>query len=534
MMDRNPTEATAIDDSSPAPGNHHTRTVPAAARDPAGAAVAGWLAALFVLALALRLMRLDAHSLWIDELFSVFWASLPTSFLWGPDRYAEPTPPVYYAILGAWQSVAGSSDFAMRLPSVLLSAATTVVVGAIGITAFGPSAGLLGAALYALSPMAHLQGQEVRVYPALVFFESLSMLGFSLWLRTAKERGGPAVCAASLAAFAGGVAAASVAFRLHGIALLFTLASMMALGGASLAVPWLGGRALLWLIAGGTAFLVLSETQLATMLTQVDATAISWMEPLSPYYFAGFFVENLAGIDAPIHYWGSVVTMLFLTALACAAWLARRNAVAMVMLVVAPTLFVALLLVVTQLLRPIWLARYGSIIVVPASILLGYLALHVRDAWQWPLVALTLLSFLLLLLHREAAKGQGRDWRPIAAAAIGDGACGGPIFLRGSGMGLGLLHYAPGLREREMYVVPASLAQAPDAFDILWQKLRPTPRIEEPEARARLQESGGMLVLRAYRTSEDSVLRGWARERAVRAIEDLRLDAVYYCFSLGH
>jgi mannosyltransferase len=476
-------------------------------------------------------MRLDAHSLWIDEAFSVFWSGLPTSFLWGPAGRFEPTPPLYYTVLGAWQSLAGSSDFAMRLPSAVLSAATALVVGAIGTASFGTPVGLLGAALYVLSPMAHLQGQEVRVYPALVFFESLSMLGFAVWLRAAKERGRPAMSRASLAGFAGAVAAASIAFRLHGTGILFTLASMMALGGACLVLPWLGARALLWLIMGGVAFLALSATQLMTMLMQVDAAALGWMDPLSPYYLAAFFVENFAGIDAPVHYWGSVAAASLLIALSFAAWHARRNAVAIVVLVAGPALFVALLLVVTLLLRPIWLARTGSIIVVPACVLLGHLALQAGRAWRRPLVALALLSFLALLIHREVAKGEGRDWRPIAAAAAGDAACSGPIFLRGGGMGLGLLHYEPALREREMYVVPISLARPWDAFEILWEELRPTPRIEEDEARARLQERGGVLVLRAFRTTEEVGLRAWARAHAARAVEDPHLDAMYFCFA---
>jgi mannosyltransferase len=493
--------------------------------------VAVSFAAIFLLALALRLMRLDAHSLWIDEAFSVFWSGLPTSFLWGHGRYVEPTPPLYYSALGFWQSVAGSGDFAMRLPSALISAATALVAGGIGSAIFGTSAGLLAAVLYALSPMAHLQGQEVRVYSALVFFEALSMLCFAVWMRAAKERGRPAVSRTSLAGFAGVIASASVAFRLHSTAILFTLACMTALGGASLVLRWLGGRALLWLIVGGVAFLAFSATQLAAMLVQVDATALDWMDPLSPYYLAAFFVENFAGIDAPVHYWGSVVAALLLIAVSFAAWRARRDAVAMVVLVAAPVLFVALLLIVTLLLRPIWLARVGSIVVVPACVLLAHFALQVGDARRRPAVALALLCFLALLVQREVAKGDGRDWRPVAAAAAGDGVCGGPIFLRGGGMGLALVHYQPALRQREMYVVPVSLARPWDAFEILWEELRPTPRIAEEEARARLEEGGGMLVLRAFRTTEEVGLRGWARAHATRAVEDPRLDAMYFCFA---
>src|ERR1700712_3331430 len=66
------------------------------------------------LALALRLLHLDVDSLWADEVATLGFAELPWSELFGPIARLDPTPPTYYALIKAWTSVAGTSDFALR------------------------------------------------------------------------------------------------------------------------------------------------------------------------------------------------------------------------------------------------------------------------------------------------------------------------------------------------------------------------------------------------------------------------------------
>src|SRR5689334_3793457 len=85
-----------------------------------------------LIALALRLPCLGCQSLWIDELFSVHWSQLDLPFLLGEGARIETNPPAYYVFLHAWIAAFGSSEVAVRLPSVLASAATVPVVYAIG------------------------------------------------------------------------------------------------------------------------------------------------------------------------------------------------------------------------------------------------------------------------------------------------------------------------------------------------------------------------------------------------------------------
>src|SRR5258706_10207541 len=83
-----------------------------------GAFVTGAL--LFILALALRLYRLDAQSLWLDEggtwaeVTGKGWLALLAE-LWS--RAAA--YPLYHVLLKAWVGVAGDSEWALRFPSAL-------------------------------------------------------------------------------------------------------------------------------------------------------------------------------------------------------------------------------------------------------------------------------------------------------------------------------------------------------------------------------------------------------------------------------
>ena len=115
------------------------------------------------LAAALRWFRIDAQSLWYDEGISAH--QLTRSF---PEilRAAalDTHPPLYYWALKAWSEVFGQSELALRSLSALCGLAAVVLTFLIGRRLFGPLAGLLGALLLAVAPLAVYYSQEVRMY----------------------------------------------------------------------------------------------------------------------------------------------------------------------------------------------------------------------------------------------------------------------------------------------------------------------------------------------------------------------------------
>lgn len=121
------------------------------------------LAAILLLAFVLRLYRLGTQSLWYDETVSAHLASKDV-----PDLIAHTAgdihPPGYYLLLHAWTRLAGSSDFALAVPSLFFGLLLVALACWLGARIFGPRAGLLAAFLVAISSYNVWYSQEVRMY----------------------------------------------------------------------------------------------------------------------------------------------------------------------------------------------------------------------------------------------------------------------------------------------------------------------------------------------------------------------------------
>ncbi len=137
------------------------------------------LAALTLLAAALRLSTLDLQSFWYDEAFTpvhVLHASL-----WATLRsvsHTENTPPLWYVLAWADSRVLGTGEVALRLPSALAGIATVPVAWAIGRELAGRRAALVCAALVAVNPLFVWYSQEARAYGLFVLMGALAMLCF--------------------------------------------------------------------------------------------------------------------------------------------------------------------------------------------------------------------------------------------------------------------------------------------------------------------------------------------------------------------
>ncbi|MGH2594130.1 MAG: hypothetical protein ACRDGG_11525, partial [Anaerolineae bacterium] len=74
-----------------------------------------WIAvALTLIALAVRVYRLDFFALRGDESFTVQFSSLPSAELFEGIRTVEPNPPLYYYALRGWMAAAGQGEYAAR------------------------------------------------------------------------------------------------------------------------------------------------------------------------------------------------------------------------------------------------------------------------------------------------------------------------------------------------------------------------------------------------------------------------------------
>ena len=137
------------------------------------------LAAITLLAAALRLSTLDLQSFWYDEAFTpvhVLHASL-----WATLRsvaHTENSPPLWYVLEWLASRVLGNGEVALRLPSALAGIATVPVAWAIGRELAGRRAAVLCAAIVAVNPLFVWYSQEARVYALFVLTAAIAMLCF--------------------------------------------------------------------------------------------------------------------------------------------------------------------------------------------------------------------------------------------------------------------------------------------------------------------------------------------------------------------
>ena len=157
---------------------------------------------LFVLALVLRLYRLDAQSLWLDEggtwsevtgRTGKGWLAL-LGELWSKDA----AYPLYHILLKVWVAIAGDSEWALRFPSALAGAATVTVLYYAALElrprttddrrpttddrraprrpfASSPLRPVVAALLFAISPFALWYAQDAKAYSLLMLAVALEI-----------------------------------------------------------------------------------------------------------------------------------------------------------------------------------------------------------------------------------------------------------------------------------------------------------------------------------------------------------------------
>jgi mannosyltransferase len=146
-----------------------------------GALPAWWpLAALLVLAAALRFSTLGLQSFWYDEAFTpvhVLHASLGATL--HSVVHTENTPPLWYVLIWAWSRVFGTGAVALRLPSAVFGVATVAVAWGIGRELTGRRATAIAAAAFvAVNPLFVWYSQEARAYGLFVMLSALAMWCF--------------------------------------------------------------------------------------------------------------------------------------------------------------------------------------------------------------------------------------------------------------------------------------------------------------------------------------------------------------------
>jgi hypothetical protein len=332
-----------------------------------------FLAVVLVVALSLRLSRLDRDALWYDEAVSMRIADGPPCDI-VRESALDSTPPLYFLGLHYWVATWGGSDAIVRSFSVAWSMAGLLILFGFARTMGGGMPAMAAIVLAALAPLDVRFAQEARMYSQAA---TLSLAGtWILWewirVRRAAPRSALLLLLYALLAWATVMThyvAATVVLAQGMVAVGWLLArrewrATMQFLGAAAAVAVLGA---LWfvyvrLVAGG-----------------LNRANVAWM-PVPPLYdYASFlWLEVLHGQARILRMWLVPIGACMVAAvLACALWAvrhagdagdrqSRQLAVRLVFLAWMVAAPVALAAVVTATWQPVFLrARFPVLVLYP-------------------------------------------------------------------------------------------------------------------------------------------------------------------------
>jgi mannosyltransferase len=341
--------------------------------------------------LLLGLIRLGSPALWFDEAYT--YRQINKGYLDQFDGYQ----PFYYWIQKPWTDLVGTSEWALRFPSVVGAMLAGSLLVVLGRRLFDRRVALLSGLFLATSPYFVKWSQQARVYPFLAAASIVAML----FLLRALERGTRGAWALYGVAFTGLVVTHAVVGLLlvpaqavliaqrrervlpHGL-----LAGVVVVG---LGVPWVA--------------------QLA-MRTNGDATETSWI----PYPSAAYVSGALMGVAGAAGF-GLLLSVIGL-------WALRRSGEGGVAVWLGSWAFGPILLaLVISLVRPIFLDRY-LVVAAPAFAVLAAVAIMslARRARVVALAAAVVATCVgLVLWYQTTYHGnwRGEDWRSAVAFAQG-------------------------------------------------------------------------------------------------------------------
>lgn len=352
------------------------------------------LVGLIGLTFALRMLGLDAESLWRDEVDAVRFAIQPLGDLLGFFVVPGQNGPLYYLLLRPWLHLAGHSELALRFLSLAFGTLTVPLVYRLGRRLFPtlPSLALLAALLTAGSPYLVWYSREGKMYTLAV---ALVLFSMDRYL-AALERGG-------WHRWLLYVVGASAAFYVHLIAALMVPAQaiLFFLQGSetrqSRWKPWLASMAVLTV-----PYLPLLSWQLPLILNPSDSTGYQFVS--LPRMLHSLLANYSMGVMHSDVLW-SLALFVGLLLAAGMIWRGQKDRLRSLAILLCWLLVPLLLFFLITLVRPIYTARY-LIFVLPAYLLL--LSVGLVAIWRHSRLLASLWLVLLLVSNARGIWVQAR------------------------------------------------------------------------------------------------------------------------------
>ena len=130
------------------------------------------LATIFLLALFLRLYKLESQSFWLDEYFNVLTANAQ-SF-----KISDFLPPLYIFLLKFWLQFFPVTEFFVRLPGALIGAGSVLLFYLFAKELFDRDVAVLSGLILAISAIHVDYSQEAKYYSTALAMAMLLNYGF--------------------------------------------------------------------------------------------------------------------------------------------------------------------------------------------------------------------------------------------------------------------------------------------------------------------------------------------------------------------
>jgi mannosyltransferase len=352
--------------------------------------------------LAVALVGADRPVLSWDEVTTADVSQRSPAQIWHTITNIDAVLGAYYFMMHGWIALAGTSELALRLPSILAMAGAVAVAGELARRLFGPLVGTVTGLILCILPNTSRYAAEARPY---AFTCLLSVLSLLLLYRAVGMRGRlrwPAY---------------GVSVLLLGLSHLIALTTLCA-HAAVVLVRRRDERS--WRTTAGwgatVAVALVALLPLAWLGSHQQDTQLAWVDPLT-----------LGGLwSAPRGVVGSRDTAWILVGLALlVAWRPVHPVVHLTVLALGPPAVLALMSVVSS---PVWVYRYLLVVLAPLA-MLAAVAVAGRDGppagagRRWWAVAVR-SAVVLVVLACSAYPGQravrgataknGPDYRAIA------------------------------------------------------------------------------------------------------------------------
>jgi len=358
-----------------------------------------------------RWAGMTGEPLWLDEAYSAYAASKGFDFLWNVVPRYETHPPFYYSLLRLWTLMWGDSLAALKalgfvcglltLPAMLLAARELARLLRFD-SARTAWLMLATLTLVAFSLSLVEMSREVRPYPVLILVYAVAI--FALLRLACRVRDGRGIGGGAYPLY---LAALALTLWLHNLGPLYGLALGLAL--IALVIRPTLERRDWWRLVAGHALVALCYLPALMILLDQAPTWVSstWLKfqpehlatRLAVLYAAPGLVQELAAL------------LLALLALAVLARIREgwRAALALAALAFVP---VALSIILSLLIAPIFIMRTMTAVSVPAILLLATGIAAPRGIWRWPALGagLIIAAQLIGIDIQARQRGPMQDW----------------------------------------------------------------------------------------------------------------------------